>query len=81
MTGRELDEKLEYVGMEKCARVLVIEEKLAKPEEVALMTTVEVCDLITQHYEVVYTESEEIGLVKSGEDMKTYDSIVKRLSR
>lgn len=48
MTGRELREKLIYVGMEKELRKLVIDEKMAKPEEVAVMTAYEVCDLVVE---------------------------------
>lgn len=54
MTGRELREKLIYVGMEKELRKLVIDEKMAKPEEVAVMTAYEVCDLVVEQYAVVY---------------------------
>lgn len=44
------------------------------------MTEVEVCELISKKYEVVYSESEEIGLVRK-DKMKEYNSLVKVISR
>lgn len=44
------------------------------------MTSVEVCAKILDFYEVVSCEDEDITIVKH-EDMSTYNSIVKYLSR
>lgn len=80
MDGRELESKMNYLGMERDARQILIDEKLAKVEEVAVMTCVEVCDKLLETYNVVSCEGEDITIVKK-EDMKTYNDIVKFLSR
>ena len=80
MTGRELREKLIYIGMEKELRKLVIDEKMAKPEEVAVMTAYDVCDLVVEQYAVVYAETEEIGLVRK-DRLDEYNAMVKCISR
>lgn len=80
MTGRELSDKLNYLGMERRIRKLALEEKLETAEKIAVMTEVEVCELISKKYEVVYPESEEIGLVRK-DKMKEYNSLVKVISR
>ena len=78
--SRTLESKMNYLGMEKCARKILIDEKLAKAEEVAVMTCVEVCMKLLETYEVVSCEDENITIVKK-EDMKIYNGIVKFLSR
>lgn len=80
MTARDLENKMNYLGMERAARRILIDEKLAKAEEVATMTCVEVCEKLLETYEVVSCESEDITIVKK-EDMDTYNSITKFLSR
>ncbi len=80
MTGRELSDKLNYLGMERRIRKLALEEKLETAEKIAVMTEVEVCELISKKYEVVYSEAEEIGLVRK-DKMKEYNSLVKVISR
>lgn len=80
MTGRELSDKLNYLGMERGIRKLALEDKLEVPEKIAVMTTIEVCDLVSKEYEVIYSESEEIGLVKKNK-MEEYKSLVKTISR
>ena len=80
MDSRELESKMNYLGMERSARKILIDEKLAKVEEVAVMTCVEVCAKLLETYEVVSCESEDITIVKK-EDMNTYNNIVRYLSR
>ena len=80
MTGRELSNKLNYLGMERRIRKLALEEKLETAEKIAVMTEIEVCELISKKYEVVYSEVEEIGLVRK-DKMKEYNSLVKVISR
>lgn len=63
MTGRELTDKLLYIGMEKGARRLALKDKMAPAEEIAVMSEIEVCDLIVEKYEVVMCESEDILLI------------------
>lgn len=80
MTGRELSEKLNYLGMERGIRKLALEEKMETAEKIAVMSEVEVCDLVSNEYEIVYSENEEIGLVRK-DKLKEYESLVKIISR
>lgn len=80
MDARTLDGKMNYIGMERAARRVLVEEKLATAEDIALMTSIEVCKKLIETYDVVSCENESINIVKK-EDRQTYDSIVKRLGR
>jgi hypothetical protein len=80
MDGRTLERKMNYLGMEKCARKILVNEKISTVNEVAIMPSVEVCEKLLEEYEVVSCEDEKITIVKH-ENMKTYNSITKLLSR
>lgn len=80
MDARELESKMNYLGMERDARKILIDEKLATAYEVAIMPCVEVCSKILETYEVVSCEDEDITIVKH-DDMNTYNSIIRFLSR
>lgn len=80
MNGRELNEKLNYIGMERRIRELALDEEMETAENIALMTRYEVCDLIAKKYEVVYSENDKIGLVHK-EKMEEYSKLVKIISR
>lgn len=80
MDARELESKMNYLGMERDARKLLIDKELATADEVAIMTCIEVCSKILETYEVVSCEDEDITIVKH-DDMDTYKSIVRFLSR
>lgn len=80
MTGRELSDKLNYIGMGRRIRQLALDSKLATAEEMAVMSEIEVCDLIMKNYTVVYAEAEEIGLVPK-DKMDEYNKLVKCISR
>lgn len=80
MDARTLQNEMNYLGMERNARKILIDEKLATADEVAMMTCVEVCGKLLESYEVVACEDEIIMIVKK-EDMKTYNDIVRFLSR
>lgn len=80
MTGRELFDKLNYLGMERGVRELALEEKLESAEKIAIMSTLDVCELISNTYELVYSESEELGLVRV-DRMEEYTALVKIISR
>lgn len=80
MDGRELSQKLNYTGMERAVRKLAVSEKLATAEDIAVMSELEVCDLVAQSYELVYAESEEVGLVRR-ESLTEYNKLVKKISR
>jgi len=79
MDARTLGNELSWDG-ERAVRRILIEEKLAKSEEVALMTCVQVCSKLLETYEVVSCEKEVITVVNR-DDMQTYNSIVKVLGR
>lgn len=80
MTGRELSEKLNYLGMVRRIRKLALEEKMETAEKIAVMSEVEVCDLVSKEYEIVYSENAEIGLVRK-DKLKEYESLVKIICR
>ena len=80
MTGRDLQENLNYIGMERGIRRLAIKEKLAKTEEVAVMSTNEVCNLIAQEYVNLSSESEELILVKK-ENIEKVETLIERIRR
>lgn len=80
MTGRELSENLNYLGMRSGIRKLALKEKLATAEKLAVMNEVEVCDLVANEYELVYAENEEIGLVRK-DKMGEYNKLVTVISR
>ncbi len=80
MDGRALQSRINYLGQERAARKIVIEDKLATPEEAALMTDVEIYDRLLEEYEVVTTGNESVTVVRK-EDVETYYKITKKLSR
>ena len=69
-----------YTGQERKARKLLIDEKIAPIEEVAIMSGKDVEEKIRERYEVVVKADEEIILVKK-EDMEQFEKLVKYLTR
>lgn len=82
MIGEDLNELLIHKGMMRAIRKLAIKDKLANIEDIALMTTTEVCELILQDYELLYVDDdeEEIGLVKK-ENIDKVKSLIELISR
>lgn len=80
MVARDLQEKLNYLGMECGIRKLALKDKLATAEEIAIMSELDVCDLICHKYQLVYAETEKIGLVKN-EDAEKLTELIKVISR
>lgn len=80
MDGMELYKALNYQGMVRAARKLALEDKLVSAEELAVMPEDEVCELLAKNYEMLYAESEEVGLVRR-EDLQVVNKKLKRLSR
>lgn len=80
MTGRELCDKLHYIGMERAVRKLALEQKMDTTENIALMSIDEVCNLVAKDYELVYRESDKVGLVHK-DKMEEYVKLVKVISR
>jgi hypothetical protein len=70
----------DYLGQERDARQVLINDKLAKVEDVALMTSEEVSMMICEHYEVVSKEDEQIILMKK-EDMDKFRKMAIYLNR
>ena len=81
MDARELyHNHINYVGMERDARRIILKENLAKAEEVALMADIEVYETLLQKYEVVMCASENILLIDK-ENMEEFNSMAVYLSR
>ena len=80
MDGRELSEKLCYLGMQKDARKLALKDKMAPTEDIAVMTELEICDLIVEKYEVVMCESEDILLIPK-DKIEEFNKMAVYLSR
>lgn len=75
MNGRELENKLNYIGMDRGIRKIALDDKLASAEELAVMSEVEVCNLVAQNYQLVYAENEEIGLIHNDKAKELFDMI------
>ena len=75
MNGRELESKLNYLGMSRGIRELALRDNLASANELAVMSEIEVCELVAQNYQLVYSESEEIGLVHNNNAKKLFGLI------
>lgn len=75
MDGRELVSTLNYIGMSRGIRKIALDDKLASAEELAVMSEVEVCDLVAQNYQLVYSEDEEIGLVRNDKAEELFNMI------
>lgn len=80
MDGRELERKLNYLGMSRGIRRIALDDKLASAEELAVMSELEVCDLVAQNYQLVYAEDEKIGLVHNDKAEELF-SMIKVVSR
>lgn len=80
MTGKELEDKLNYLGMIRGLRKLALDDKMATAEEIAVMTEIDVCELVVKEYEVVYSENDEVGLVHK-DKISEYNKLVKVISR
>lgn len=80
MDGKELSEKLCYLGMQKDARKLALKDKMAPTEDIAVMTELEICDLIVERYIVVMCESEDILLIPK-DKIEEFNKMAVYLSR
>jgi len=80
MTDREFQEKINYLGQERAARKLIIKDGFAKTEDVATMTSLDVCDIIVKHYTYLANSDERIILVRN-EDWETVAPLLKFLDR
>lgn len=80
MDSRGLASHINYLGMERCARKIILKNNLAKAEDIAIMTDLEVYDILLQKYEVVMCEHENILLIDK-EKMEEFNSMAVYLSR
>lgn len=81
MDARELYNKhINYTGMERDARKIVLKDNLAKTEDVAIMTDIEVYEILLRKYEVVMCEPEKILLIEK-EKIGEFNSMAVYLSR
>lgn len=78
--GRGLALKINYLGQERAARKLLLKDRIATAEEIAIMTEIEVYDKLLERYEVMMAESEEI-LIIAKENVQTFNEIAVYLSR
>ena len=77
MDGRELYGYLNYTGMSRAIRELAVNDKIAPIEEIAIMSEVEVCELVAKEYQLVYAENEEVGLVHNDDTEEVFNKIKK----
>ena len=80
MKVRELYNHINYTGMERDARKIVLKDNLAKVEDVAIMTDIEVYEILLQKYEVVMCEPERILLIDK-QKMEEFKNIAVYLNR
>ena len=66
MTAQELHDAINYNGQARAMRQACIERKLIPIEKLALMNTLEVCKIVSEHFEILGTrdEGETIFLVE-----------------
>lgn len=62
--ARDLADKINYIGQERAARKLLIKMNTVPLEQVATMTTIEVCAAILEKYEFIVSNGEDILLVE-----------------
>ena len=53
MTPRELESCIQRTGQERALRKLCIDAGLAKVSDIAIMSTLEVCEIVSSAYELV----------------------------
>ena len=80
MDARELYNCINYTGMERDARKIVLKDNLAKAEDVAIMTDIEVYEILLQKYKVVMSKREEILLIAK-DKMEEFNDMAVYLSR
>lgn len=80
MSNSKLYNAVNYTGQEKQLRQLLLSDKKATAEEIALMTREEICELVVEDYEIIYASSEIIGLVKY-ENLERVKDMIVEISR
>ena len=80
MNGRDLSNRLIDTGMQKDARKLALKDKMATAEELALMSELEICDLIERDYNIIMSGDEKVLLI-SKEKMDEFEQMAVYLCR
>jgi hypothetical protein len=80
MNGRDLSNRLLYTGMIKDARKLALKDKMAIAEELALMSELEICDLIERNYNIIMSEDGKVLLI-SKDKMDEFEQMAVYLCR
>ena len=80
MDGRMLALEINYLGQERAARKLLLKDKIATAEEIAIMTDIEVYNKLLEQYEVMMAENERI-LIVAKENVQAFKEIAVYLSR
>lgn len=78
--GDALNREVGYLGQERAARKLLVDEGLASIEEIAFLSFKEVCCKLAEHYMIVGHQDESVMLIHK-KDAETFESIVTYLSR
>ena len=78
--ARDLADKFNYKGQEKAARKLLIKMNTVPLEQVATMTTIEVCAAILEKYEFIVSNGEDILLVEK-DKLQDFNKIAVWLNR
>lgn len=79
-TARDLADKINYIGQERAARKLLIKMNTVPLEQVATMTTIEVCVAILEKYEFIVSNGEDILLVEK-DKLQDFNKIAVWLNR
>ena len=78
--ARDLADKINYRGQERAARKLLIKMNTVPLEQVATMTTIEVCAAILEKYEFIISTDENIILVEK-DKLQDFNKIAVWLNR
>lgn len=78
--GRGLASEVNYLGQERAARKLLLKDKIATAEEIAIMTDIEVYNKLLEQYEFMMAENDRI-LIVAKENVQAFKEIAVYLSR
>lgn len=78
--ARDLADKINYIGQERASRNLLVKMNTVPLEQVATMTTIEVCAAILEKYEFIISTDENIILVEK-DKLQDFNKIAVWLNR
>lgn len=79
-TARDLADKINYIGQEQAARILLIKMNIVPVEKIAVMTALDVYEAILEKYEFIISNDENIILVEK-DKLQDFNKIAVWLSR